>query len=83
MVVCQEAGVEFKGFQPQVVKQGVCGSRTANKDQVKRYVEAIIKAKLGKCSEHQIDAIAVAITAGNVFQYNKKIRGERFELYSN
>lgn len=78
MVLCQEAGVEFKGFQPQVIKQGVCGSRTANKDQVERYVEAIIKAKLAKCSEHQIDAIDVAITDGNVSQYNKKIRGESF-----
>ena len=75
MVLFHKAGIEFEGYQPQVIKQGITGNRSANKDQIKRCVESIIRARLDKCSEHQIDAVAVAITAGNIKSFSKAIGG--------
>ena len=59
------AGVPCFSYTPQVVKQAVCGSGSAAKDQVQRMVGALLSLPAPPQPDHAADALAVAICHAN------------------
>jgi crossover junction endodeoxyribonuclease RuvC len=58
-------GVPCFSYTPQVVKQAVCGSGSAAKDQVQRMVGALLSLPEPPQPDHAADALAVAICHAN------------------
>jgi crossover junction endodeoxyribonuclease RuvC len=58
-------GVPCFSYTPQVVKQAVCGSGSAGKDQVQRMVGALLSLPEPPQPDHAADALAVAICHAN------------------
>jgi crossover junction endodeoxyribonuclease RuvC len=61
LVAAARAGVGCVEYAPARVKQAVCGYGRAEKAQVQRMVQAILRLKLPPASSHEADALAVAI----------------------
>ena len=61
LVACELAGVEAVEYAPARVKQAVCGYGRAEKAQVQRMVQAILRLQSPPKSSHEADALAVAI----------------------
>lgn len=59
------AGVPCFSYTPQAVKQAVCGSGRAAKDQVQRMVAALLTLPEPPGDDHASDAFAVAICHAN------------------
>ena len=59
------AGVPCFSYTPQAVKQAVCGSGRAAKDQVQRMVGALLALPEPPVDDHASDALAVAICHAN------------------
>jgi crossover junction endodeoxyribonuclease RuvC len=59
------AGVPCFSYTPQAVKQSVCGSGSAPKDQVQRMVAALLSLPEPPVPDHAADALAVAICHSN------------------
>ena len=59
------AGVPCFSYTPQAVKQAVCGSGRAEKDQVQRMVAALLALPELPTPDHAADALAVAICHAN------------------
>ena len=59
------AGVPCYAYTPQQVKQAVCGSGRAEKDQVQRMVGALLSLPAPPRPDHAADALAVAICHAN------------------
>jgi crossover junction endodeoxyribonuclease RuvC len=59
------AGVPCFSYTPQAVKQAVCGSGGAEKDQVQRMVGALLALPDPVDDDHAADALAVAICHAN------------------
>jgi crossover junction endodeoxyribonuclease RuvC len=59
------AGVPCFSYTPQAVKQAVCGSGGADKDQVGRMVAALLSLADLPRPDHAADALAVAICHAN------------------
>ena len=59
------AGVPCFSYTPQAVKQAVCGSGAAAKDQVQRMVGALLSLAEPPAPDHAADALAVAICHAN------------------
>ena len=59
------AGVPCFSYTPQAVKQSVCGSGSAAKDQVQRMVGALLSLPEPPAPDHAADALAVAICHAN------------------
>jgi crossover junction endodeoxyribonuclease RuvC len=59
------AGVPCYSYTPQAVKQAVCGSGRAEKDQVQRMVGALLSLPEPPQPDHAADALAVAICHAN------------------
>jgi crossover junction endodeoxyribonuclease RuvC len=59
------AGVPCFSYSPQAVKQAVCGSGGAAKDQVQRMVGALLSLSEPPTPDHAADALAVAICHAN------------------
>ena len=59
------AGVPCFSYTPQAVKQAVCGSGRAEKDQVQRMVGALLALAEPPRPDHAADALAVAICHAN------------------
>jgi crossover junction endodeoxyribonuclease RuvC len=59
------AGVPCFSYTPQAVKQAVCGSGAAAKDQVQRMVGALLSLPEPPADDHASDALAVAICHAN------------------
>jgi crossover junction endodeoxyribonuclease RuvC len=55
------AGIPCFSYTPQVVKQAVCGSGGAAKEQVQRMVGALLSLPEPPSPDHAADALAVAI----------------------
>ena len=55
------AGVPCFSYTPQAIKQSVCGSGSAGKDQVQRMVGALLALPELPTPDHAADALAVAI----------------------
>lgn len=58
-------GVPAYSYTPQAVKQAVCGSGRAEKDQVQRMVQALLSLPEVPEPDHAADALAVAICHAN------------------
>jgi crossover junction endodeoxyribonuclease RuvC len=61
LVAAARAGVACVEYAPAHVKQAVCGYGRAEKAQVQRMVQAILRLKVPPASAHEADALAVAI----------------------
>jgi crossover junction endodeoxyribonuclease RuvC len=61
LVAAAVAGVECVEYAPAHVKQAVCGYGRAEKAQVQRMVQAILRLGAPPPSNHEADALAVAI----------------------
>ncbi len=59
------AGIPCFSYTPQVVKQAVCGSGGAGKQQVQRMVGALLSLPEPPRPDHAADALAVAICHAN------------------
>ncbi len=59
------AGIPCFSYTPQAVKQAVCGSGRAEKDQVQRMVGALLSLPEPPQPDHAADALAVAICHAN------------------
>ena len=59
------AGIPCFSYTPQVIKQAVCGSGGAAKDQVQRMVGALLALPEPPQPDHAADALAVAICHAN------------------
>jgi crossover junction endodeoxyribonuclease RuvC len=59
------AGIPCYSYTPQAVKQAVCGSGRAEKDQVQRMVGALLALPEPPRPDHAADALAVAICHAN------------------
>ena len=59
------AGVPCFSYTPQVVKQAVCGSGGAEKEQVQRMVGSLLSLPEPPEPDHAADALAVAICHAN------------------
>jgi crossover junction endodeoxyribonuclease RuvC len=58
-------GVPCFSYTPQAVKQAVCGSGGAEKEQVQRMVGALLSLPEPPAPDHAADALAVAICHAN------------------
>jgi crossover junction endodeoxyribonuclease RuvC len=58
-------GIPCFSYTPQAVKQAVCGSGGADKDQVQRMVGALLALPAPPEPDHAADALAVAICHAN------------------
>jgi crossover junction endodeoxyribonuclease RuvC len=61
LVAAARAGVACVEYAPAHVKQAVCGYGRAEKAQVQRMVQAILRMKVPPASSHEADALAVAV----------------------
>ena len=61
MVAAGERGVPCADYTPQQVKGSVCGSGRAQKDQVQRMVQSLLRLPEPPRPDHAADALAVAI----------------------
>jgi crossover junction endodeoxyribonuclease RuvC len=61
LVAAANAGIACVEYAPAHVKQAVCGYGRAEKAQVQRMVQAILRLKTPPASSHEADALAVAI----------------------
>jgi crossover junction endodeoxyribonuclease RuvC len=58
-------GVPCFSYTPQAVKQAVCGSGAAGKEQVQRMVSALLALPEPPAADHASDALAVAVCHAN------------------
>jgi crossover junction endodeoxyribonuclease RuvC len=65
MLAAGLAGVPCSAYTPQAVKQAVCGSGGAAKEQVQRMVAALLTLHEVPRPDHAADALAVAICHAN------------------
>ena len=61
LVAAALAGVECAEYSPSHVKQAVCAHGRAEKAQVQRMVQAILRLDAPPAPDHAADALAVAI----------------------
>jgi crossover junction endodeoxyribonuclease RuvC len=65
MLAAGMAGIPCYSYTPQQIKQAVCGSGGAAKDQVQRMVGALLSLPEPPRPDHAADALAVAICHAN------------------
>jgi crossover junction endodeoxyribonuclease RuvC len=65
LVAAGDRGVPCADYTPQQVKGAVCGSGRAQKDQVQRMVQALLRLPEPPRPDHAADALAVAICHAN------------------
>ena len=69
-------------YTPQAVKQAVCGSGAAAKDQVQRMVGALLSLPEPPEPDHAADALAVAICHANGAPVRRRWRERRAMIAS-
>jgi crossover junction endodeoxyribonuclease RuvC len=65
LLAAGQSGVPCFSYTPQQIKQAVCGSGAAAKDQVQRMVGALLALPEPPQPDHAADALAVAICHAN------------------
>jgi crossover junction endodeoxyribonuclease RuvC len=65
LLAAGQAGIPCYSYTPQAVKQAVCGSGRADKQQVQRMVGALLSLGAPPEPDHAADALAVAICHAN------------------
>ncbi|MFH1029631.1 MAG: crossover junction endodeoxyribonuclease RuvC [bacterium] len=66
LLTAMQAGITLKELTPLQVKQGITGYGRAEKKQIQKMVQVILKLKELPYPDDAADALAVAITAGNM-----------------
>ena len=61
LLAAGQAGVPVRSYTPQQVKQAVCGTGRAAKDQIGRMVARLLGLSVPPTPDHAADALAVAI----------------------
>jgi crossover junction endodeoxyribonuclease RuvC len=75
LVAAGERGVACTDYTPQQVKSAVCGSGRADKDQVQRMVQALLRLPEPPHPDHAADALAVAICHANHAPLTRAVDG--------
>jgi crossover junction endodeoxyribonuclease RuvC len=75
LLAAGQAGVPVRSYTPQQVKQGVCGSGRAGKEQVGRMVAVLLRLSAPPAPDHAADALAVAICDLNQAPLSRRIVG--------
>lgn len=70
VLTAMQMGIVTCSYQPQQIKQAVTGSRSADKRYMKTYVCSIL-GSLNGAGEHEVDALAVAITRAHSGWYEE------------
>ena len=65
LLAAGQRGIPCSSYTPQQVKQAVCGSGRAPKDQVARMVQALLSLPEPPTPDHAADALAVAVCHAN------------------
>lgn len=65
MLAAGQKGLPCSSYTPQQVKQAVCGTGRAPKDQVQRMVQALLSLPEPPRPDHAADALAVAVCHAN------------------
>lgn len=65
MLAAGRRGIACASYTPQQVKQAVCGSGRAGKEQVARMVQALLALEAPPAPDHAADALAVALCHAN------------------
>jgi len=65
LLAAGQAGVACHAYTPQQVKGAVCGSGRADKAQVGRMVQALLRLPAAPDADHVADALAVAVCHAN------------------
>ena len=74
------AGVACSSYTPQQVKQAVCGSGRAAKDQVQRMVGVLLSLPEPPEPDHAADALAVAICHANGAPFAQAVSGSKASM---
>ncbi|MFZ2190142.1 MAG: crossover junction endodeoxyribonuclease RuvC [Candidatus Magasanikiibacteriota bacterium] len=72
ILTCMQAGLIVNEFTPLQVKQALTGYGRAEKSQVQKMVEMILKIKKKISPDDAADALAIAITTGASMKFNSK-----------
>ncbi|MCC8190241.1 MAG: crossover junction endodeoxyribonuclease RuvC [Planctomycetes bacterium] len=62
VLAAAESGLEVCGYEPALVKRAVAGSGRADKEQVRQMVRAVLGLPDLPATDHEADALAMAIT---------------------
>jgi crossover junction endodeoxyribonuclease RuvC len=65
MLAAGRRGIPCAAYTPQQVKQAVCGSGRAGKDQVGQMVRTLLRLADGPLPDHATDALAVGVCHAN------------------
>jgi crossover junction endodeoxyribonuclease RuvC len=65
LLAAGQAGIPCYSYPPQAIKQAVCGSGRADKQQVQKMVGALLSLEAPPEPDHAADALAVAICHAN------------------
>ena len=73
MLAAAERGIPCFDYTPQAVKKAVCGSGSADKDQVQRMVGTLLGLPEPPTPDHAADALAVAICHGGAAGHRQAV----------
>ncbi|MDR1519665.1 MAG: crossover junction endodeoxyribonuclease RuvC [Planctomycetota bacterium] len=62
VLAAAERGLEVRGYEPALVKRAVAGSGRAGKEQMRRMVGILLSLREPPATDHEADALALAIT---------------------
>jgi crossover junction endodeoxyribonuclease RuvC len=65
MLAAGQHGIDCASYTPQQVKQAVCGTGRAQKEQVARMVKAVLSLPEDTLPDHATDALAVGVCHAN------------------
>jgi len=69
-----QSGIPVDEFTPLEVKQSLTGYGRAEKSQIQKMVIMLLKLKEKKLQDDAADALAIALTAGQMLKFKQKIR---------
>jgi len=69
-----QAGIPVDEFTPLEVKQSLTGYGRAEKGQIQKMVIMVLKLKEKKLQDDAADALAIALTAGQMLKFKQKTR---------
>jgi crossover junction endodeoxyribonuclease RuvC len=73
LLAAAERGLNAKGYEPALVKRAVAGSGRADKEQVRRMVQVLLSLVEPPATDHEADALAVAITHARHLEFPETV----------
>jgi len=74
LLTLTQAGIPVDEFTPMEVKQSVTGFGRAEKGQIQKMVIMILNLKEKKLQDDAADALAIALTAGQMLKFKQKTK---------